>query len=433
MDTIEIIALERVCRRFQGLVYSHFSSVKEVDLPLITQSLRENGVIKSHRSVTKYLILTGLSLTKLKMDHSTYFSRSNILHTIARLCPSLESLDVSICSSLNYVPLKSDPNLFSNLKELVADATSGFGDKSLEIILKNATNLEVLSILFSTVNGKSFHYLPSSLKSLSICTSIHKNNFEYVLQKCPNLEKLDNKGLRLSSDVYKRLGRSCPNMKELLIESKIEDDSFFKEFSSLEKLIIMSAKLNLSSFISNICHLPLKLLILDVADLIRTNVDWSKLTNLEELTILSTNTPFDNMLFIESCKTLKYLKIKIPGLTRELTCSLVKGLPQLTSLSTSSIAYCEEFVTDLKKAVRKRENKIKITITRRPFSYFTRRNADDVNEIPEINDDKFELKFVEDDWLQEDFTDSDGETFTFIYYLIFFITCAKMNFCFSRY
>ncbi|XP_047499019.1 F-box/LRR-repeat protein 20-like isoform X1 [Penaeus chinensis] len=301
LQLTEIISCERVCRRWQMLIYGMFA---KSSLELSPTKLNLFGPL-THSVVSKLLILSGSQLKELRVKNVDYATRSNILKVVGQLCPELECLDVSMVRGINFRRMKELTSKCTKLKSLVVAKCPDFDEKALCTVLESYPDLECLNVSCCPIYGRCFKKLPVTLKELKIsyCQTVESLSQEEIGIRCPNLEVLHMDHLLTSRHVLESIGRNCSNLKDLTVTLCEENAlSELPDFTNLKSLRIECTGVDLTKLMECLPSLEnLNINALDCVD----EPDFSILKELRALALHGLNLSESSLGSLENCPHLE--------------------------------------------------------------------------------------------------------------------------------
>ncbi|XP_042857388.1 F-box/LRR-repeat protein 7-like isoform X2 [Penaeus japonicus] len=354
----EIVQCERVCRRWQMLIYGMFA---KSSLELSPGKLNLFGPL-TRSVVSKLLILSGSQLKDLRVKNVDYATRSNILKVVGQLCPELQCLDVSMVRGINFRRIKELTTKCTKLKSLVVAKCPDFDEKALSTVLESYPDLECLNVSCCPIYGRCFKRLPVALKELkmSYCQTVELVSQEEIGIRCPNLEVLHMDHIMTSRSVLRGIGKSCSNMQDLTV-TLYEENALTElpDFSNLKSLRIECTGVDLTKLMESLPKLQnLTINALECVD----EPDFSKLRELKTVALHGLNLSLTSLGSLVNCPLLEsvYLMSCRGDLSPETILRIIRGCPNLKSVRCPDLNLSVSFITSLDKIMASRTTKIEI-------------------------------------------------------------------------
>lgn len=360
-----LIGVERVCRRWQMLIFKLFA--RRTSLNLCRETVGLCGPL-SRSIVAKLLILSGPTLKELKVQNIDYSTRHNILRMIAQLCPELESLDVTQALGINFSNLKFLTKGCRKLKTFIAEKCPDFDDRSLREVLQSYPELRHLNIGGYIAGGKYFSLLPSTLKvlRLSICHSIEPENLKVVGDRCPNLEVLNVYQIRVLKPVLEHIGTNCPELKELKLSitsrGTAEALTCFKNLKSLD--IDAECSFELFTAIEHLKELEELTVRGGYENLTQeTKFNFNAFKNLREVSLSRIGISAESLKTLSKCNKLKVIHL-LNGihLETDMFLNMLRGCPELKVFSSLSMTLTSDIVKSVNDIMKGRAGPITLAM-----------------------------------------------------------------------
>lgn len=403
------ILCERVCRRWQGLLYVIFGSTTQLNLD--ETFLNQNSLYFDKAMLSKMLLLTGESLKSLSLTKTDYSLKTKLFLTISQLCPNLEDLNMlNILSSCfdNIKPLK-ECNI---LKCFSAKKCFQLDEKSFKELLTVLPCLEKIDVSHTAIKGDCFQLLPESLKELNISfCKVSKENLRKVSMSCKNLEVLDIEKLEIDKEFLEELGVNCRELKSLKLFPPMDLESFkslepnhtieysnqLKVFTKLKSLQIVALRFELPNIADNVKDL--EDLHIQILHETTNTVDFGKFSQLKNVVLISSPFRKQELTSLEKCQNLQYVTIKgCDEADQETIKKIVKGCPEIKHIKCPKVGIDINFITDINEIMKNRSEPIKISVNEGALSSA---------ELDEVQYDKKKIcfDFVEHSLFDRDFDD----------------------------
>lgn len=281
----ELIRLETVCRRWQGLIYRILGGYETIDFssagsPWGIISRRYSWHSKKHvQCLHKALILNSNSITSIYLDDLAMHDNCSPLNAIGQIAPNLELLSIKCIEQSGHLSLKGIVKGCPNLKHICIKG-SFYGDSHVDD-LKNCQFLESFSVCgTSQIDASRLEKLPNTLTEICL-EEVYGSlieTFPSCIVRFSNLKKLkffteeawipcfaEMYASGISPLAHESVGRSrqmvtqeqldqladgCPLLENLQINVNTREDEApnFTKFLNLKSLRVFSTKFNLKTF-----------------------------------------------------------------------------------------------------------------------------------------------------------------------------------------